>query len=60
MNIARALGDKFLKEEEAAFSAEPYISNVFRLSEDGLGLLIMARYVHHIWDLVSLASSATF
>lgn len=51
MNIARALGDKFLKEEEAAFSAEPHISNVFRLSGDGLGLVVMARYVPHIWGL---------
>lgn len=47
MNIARALGDKFLKEEESAFSADPYISNVFRLSGDGLGLVVMARYVHN-------------
>ena len=52
MNIARALGDKFLKEEEAAFSSEPHISNVFRLSGDGLGLVVMARYVH-IWGLVN-------
>jgi len=51
MNIARALGDKFLKEEGAAFSAEPYISNVFRLSGDGLGLVVMARYVTHTWVL---------
>lgn len=53
MNIARALGDKFLKEEESAFSAEPFISNVFRLSGDGLGLVVMARYVHTFFILCS-------
>ena len=46
MNIARALGDKFLKEEESAFSSEPHVSSVFRLSEDGLGLVVIARYVN--------------
>lgn len=46
MNIARALGDKYLKEEEPAFSAEPYISNVFRLSAEGSGLVVMARYIY--------------
>lgn len=51
MNIARALGDKFLKEEEASFSAEPYISNVFRLSNDGLGLVVMAS--DGLWDVLS-------
>ncbi|KAG0556420.1 hypothetical protein KC19_11G052200 [Ceratodon purpureus] len=51
MNIARALGDKFLKEEEAAFSAEPYISDVFRLSGDGLGLVVMAS--DGLWDVLS-------
>lgn len=51
MNIARALGDKFLKEEESAFSAEPFISNVFRLSGDGLGLVVMAS--DGLWDVLS-------
>jgi protein phosphatase len=43
MNIARALGDKFLKGEETAFTANPYISDVFRLSGDGKGLVVIAR-----------------
>jgi protein phosphatase len=51
MNIARALGDKYLKEEEPAFSAEPYISNVFRLSAEGSGLVVMAS--DGLWDVLS-------
>ena len=51
MNIARALGDKFLKEEEIAFSSEPHVSSVFRLSEEGLGLVVIARYVNLVLDL---------
>ncbi|KAG0565124.1 hypothetical protein KC19_8G166700 [Ceratodon purpureus] len=51
MNIARALGDKFLKEEESAFSSEPHVSSVFRLSEDGLGLVVIAS--DGLWDVLS-------
>lgn len=58
MNIARALGDKFLKEEESAFSAEPHVSNVFKLNEDGFGLVVIARYFNLIPDLVHWPTSS--
>jgi hypothetical protein len=57
MNIARALGDKFLKEEESAFSSEPHVSSVFRLSEDGSGLVVIARYVNLVHWTTSLYCS---
>jgi hypothetical protein len=39
MNIARALGDKFLKEQDRAFSALPHISDVRRLTVESIILL---------------------
>lgn len=47
MNIVCVLGDKFLKEEESVFFVDFYISNVFRFSGDGLGLVVMVRYVYN-------------
>lgn len=57
MNIARALGDKFLKEQESAFSSEPHVSSVFRLCEDGLGLVVIARYLNLVLDLADWKTS---
>jgi hypothetical protein len=47
MNIARALGDKFLKEQDRAFSALPHISDVWRLTLESKAMVIVARLAEH-------------
>lgn len=47
MNIARALGDKFLKEQDRAFSALPHISDVQRLTVESKAMVIIARLGEH-------------
>ncbi|XP_002970567.2 protein phosphatase 2C 70 isoform X1 [Selaginella moellendorffii] len=51
MNIARALGDKFLKEEESCFSAEPYVSKVLKITKDSKGIVVMGS--DGLWDVLS-------
>lgn len=48
MNIARALGDKFLKEQEESFSADPYVSEVLRIPRDSRALALIARFVQSV------------
>lgn len=43
INLARMLGDKFLKEQDARFSAEPYISEVVHIDQSSQGFAILAR-----------------
>lgn len=45
MNIARALGDKFLKGQNVGLSAHPHVSRVHHLTPDTRASLVMARYV---------------
>lgn len=51
MNIARVLGDKFLKEQDARFSSQPFISDVLRITKDSKALAIMAS--DGLWDVIS-------
>ncbi|KAH7299345.1 hypothetical protein KP509_24G006800 [Ceratopteris richardii] len=51
MNIARALGDKFLKEQELRFSSIPFISNVLRIKQESKALAILAS--DGLWDVLS-------
>jgi protein phosphatase len=51
MNIARALGDKFLKEQDRAFSALPHISDVRRLTVESKAMVIIAS--DGLWDVLS-------
>jgi len=51
MNIARVLGDKFLKEQDVRFSAEPYISEVLQIKIKSKGLAMMAS--DGLWDVLS-------
>ena len=44
MNIARALGDKFLKQEDSRFSSTPFVSEVLEISQESRALAVMARY----------------
>lgn len=45
INLARMLGDKFLKEQDARFSAEPYISEVVCIDQSSEGFALLARLV---------------
>ncbi|KAG8373046.1 hypothetical protein BUALT_Bualt12G0130100 [Buddleja alternifolia] len=43
INLARMLGDKFLKEQDARFSSEPYISEVAYIDQANKGFALLAR-----------------
>lgn len=45
MNIARALGDKFLKEQDGCFSSQPFVSEAIRIEPESRALAVMARSV---------------
>lgn len=49
LNLARALGDRFLKDEDLGLSAEPSVSGVSRLAPDQGGLVIIAS--DGVWDV---------
>ncbi|CAO2832083.1 unnamed protein product [Amaranthus hypochondriacus] len=51
LNLGRMLGDKFLKEQDARFSSEPYISQVVRLGQASKGFAVLAS--DGLWDVVS-------
>lgn len=43
LNLARMLGDKFLKQQEARFSSEPYISQVVKIHQASRAVAVLAR-----------------
>lgn len=51
MNIARVLGDKFLKEQDTRFSSKPFISEVLRITQDSKALAVIAS--DGLWDVLS-------
>eukprot|EP00252_Welwitschia_mirabilis_P000218 TRINITY_DN10203_c0_g1_i1.p1 TRINITY_DN10203_c0_g1~~TRINITY_DN10203_c0_g1_i1.p1 ORF type:complete len:540 (+),score=106.85 TRINITY_DN10203_c0_g1_i1:254-1873(+) len=51
MNIARVLGDKFLKEQDVRFSADPYISGVLQITTNVNALAMIAS--DGLWDVLS-------
>lgn len=60
MNIARVLGDKFLKEQDTRFSSKPFISEVLRITQDSKALAVIARFqnIHEPTFLDSLYISS--
>ena len=44
LNLARMLGDKFLKQQDSRFSSEPYISEVVHIQHASSAFAIIARY----------------
>jgi hypothetical protein len=48
MNIARALGDKFLKGQDVGLSAHPHVSRVQELGPESRASLVMARSARRI------------
>ncbi len=50
LNLARALGDKFLKDEDLGLSAEPAVSNVVSIPQNEGALLLVAS--DGLWDVL--------
>ncbi|XP_068331577.1 protein phosphatase 2C 70-like [Pyrus communis] len=51
LNLARMLGDKFLKQQDSRFSCEPYISQVVHINRTSNAFAIMAS--DGLWDVIS-------
>lgn len=51
LNISRVLGDKFLKDEDLGFIAEPYVSQVEQLAPEHTGFIVVAS--DGLWDVLS-------
>ena len=56
LNIGRMLGDRFLKEQDVGFTAEPYVSEGLRLGPQDEALLVLA--TDGLWDVVSQERAA--
>ncbi|KAF5205249.1 phosphatase 2C, partial [Thalictrum thalictroides] len=52
LNLARMLGDKFLKEQESRFSSEPYISQVVHIDKESKAFALLAS--DGLWDVISI------
>ncbi|KAK9933398.1 hypothetical protein M0R45_020596 [Rubus argutus] len=51
LNLARMLGDKFLKQQDSRFSSEPYISRVVHINQASKAFALMAS--DGFWDVIS-------
>ncbi|CAH9085828.1 unnamed protein product [Cuscuta epithymum] len=51
LNLARMLGDKFLKQQDKRFSSEPYISQVVYMHQTSTGFALLAS--DGFWDVVN-------
>ncbi|POO02234.1 Kinase associated protein phosphatase [Trema orientale] len=52
LNLARMLGDKFLKQQDARFSSEPYISQVVHIDQASRAFALLAS--DGFWDVISV------
>ncbi|KAF8016918.1 hypothetical protein BT93_H2194 [Corymbia citriodora subsp. variegata] len=55
LNLARMLGDKFLKQQDGRFSSEPYISQVVHINKANRAFALMAS--DGLWDVISMKKS---
>lgn len=51
LNLSRALGDRFLKDEDLGLIADPYVSDVSEISENKGSLLLIAS--DGLWDVLT-------
>ncbi|GMN46627.1 hypothetical protein TIFTF001_015801 [Ficus carica] len=51
LNLARMLGDKFLKQQDARFSSEPYVSQVVHINQASKAFALLAS--DGLWDVIS-------
>ncbi|KAF9677569.1 hypothetical protein SADUNF_Sadunf08G0121400 [Salix dunnii] len=56
LNLARMLGDKFLKQQEPRFSSEPYISEAIHIKQASGAFALLAS--DGFWDVISLKKAA--
>ncbi|CAA0829148.1 Protein phosphatase 2C 70 [Striga hermonthica] len=56
LNLARMLGDKFLKEQDARFSSEPYISEVTCIDRSSKSFVLLAS--DGFWDVINVKKAA--
>ncbi|PNT24750.1 hypothetical protein POPTR_008G149700v4 [Populus trichocarpa] len=56
LNLARMLGDKFLKQQEPRFSSEPYISEAIHINQESGAFALLAS--DGFWDVISLKKAA--
>ncbi|KAJ8573727.1 hypothetical protein K7X08_010238 [Anisodus acutangulus] len=52
LNLARMLGDKFLKQQDVRFSSEPYISQVVHIDQASKGFALLAS--DGFWDVINV------
>ncbi|XP_054786691.1 protein phosphatase 2C 70-like [Prosopis cineraria] len=52
INLARMLGDKFLKQKDSRFSSEPYVSQVVHIDQTSRAFAILAS--DGLWDVISM------
>ncbi|CAN1310600.1 Protein phosphatase 2C 70 [Linum perenne] len=52
LNLARMLGDKFLKQQDARFSSEPYVSPVVHIDRSSSCFAVLAS--DGFWDVISV------
>ncbi|KAK7308175.1 hypothetical protein VNO77_41772 [Canavalia gladiata] len=52
INLARMLGDKFLKQQDSRFSSEPYISQVVHIDQASNVFAVLAS--DGLWDVISV------
>ncbi|XP_061376541.1 protein phosphatase 2C 70-like [Gastrolobium bilobum] len=52
INLARMLGDKFLKQQDSRFSSEPHISEVVHIGQSSRAFAILAS--DGLWDVISM------
>ncbi|KAI4342764.1 hypothetical protein MLD38_027348 [Melastoma candidum] len=55
LNLARMLGDKFLKQQDIRFSSKPYISEVVQIDRVGRDFAIIAS--DGFWDVIGMKKS---
>lgn len=53
INLGRMLGDKFLKEQDCRFSAEPYVSQVVHISKECTAAFALLAS-DGLWDVISI------
>ncbi|CAL1411402.1 unnamed protein product [Linum trigynum] len=54
LNLARMLGDKYLKQQDARFSSEPYISEVVHIDQSSSSGSFAVLASDGFWDVVSV------
>ena len=58
MNISRMLGDRYLKEQDSGFTADPYVSPLYFVEDEDEIVIILAS--DGLWDITSMDRVAGF